>query len=125
MRLIDADALKEDLEQFYNSDFLCGIESMPLFKQILHDIDNSPTVTPSEIQAIMSNYLVYRKDERPKGKWEKIATYYDDVAHNMYAVFACNICRHGEKIYEYKDTSEYITPNYCSCCGADMKGGAE
>lgn len=48
MRLIDADALKEDLRRFFPSEVLEGIELKTLFAQIMHDIDNAPTVEPQD-----------------------------------------------------------------------------
>lgn len=44
VRLIDANALKEDLEKWFPKFTLEGIEPKTLFNQILHDIDNAPTV---------------------------------------------------------------------------------
>lgn len=44
MRLINADALKEDLRRFFPVEVLEGIEPKTLFAQIMHDIDNAPTV---------------------------------------------------------------------------------
>lgn len=44
MRLIDADALKEDLKKWFPKFTLDGIEAKTLFNQILHDIDNAPTI---------------------------------------------------------------------------------
>lgn len=44
MRLIDADALKEDLTKWFPQFTLEGIEPKTLFAQIMRDIDNAPTV---------------------------------------------------------------------------------
>ena len=39
-------------------------------------IDNAPTVTPDKIQAIMSDYLVYRcEPQRPQGEWKEFAEF--------------------------------------------------
>lgn len=46
MRLGDLNALKEDLRRFFPTEVLEGIEPKTLFAQILHDIDNAPTVNP-------------------------------------------------------------------------------
>lgn len=43
MRLIDADALKEDLRQYFTDGVLDGVSAKLTFHQILHDIDNAPT----------------------------------------------------------------------------------
>ena len=44
MRLIDADALKEDLTHYFTDGVLEGISARLTFNQILHDIDNAPTI---------------------------------------------------------------------------------
>ena len=43
-RLIDADALKNDLKQYFTDGVLDGVSAKLAFNQILHDIDNAPTV---------------------------------------------------------------------------------
>lgn len=44
MRAIDADELKENLKKWFPKFTLDGIEAKTLFNQILHDIDNAPTI---------------------------------------------------------------------------------
>ncbi len=44
MRPIDADTLREVLRRFFPVEVLEGIEPKTLFAQIMHDIDNAPTV---------------------------------------------------------------------------------
>lgn len=44
IRLIDANALKEDLRQYFTDGVLDGVSARLAFNQILHDIDNAPTV---------------------------------------------------------------------------------
>ena len=44
--LIDREALREDLRRFFPTEALEGIEPKTLFAQIMHDIDNAPTVGP-------------------------------------------------------------------------------
>ena len=53
VRLIDANDLKADLEKYYPASALEGIEPKTLFKQILHDIDNAPTIIPGEPKMIV------------------------------------------------------------------------
>lgn len=48
MRLIEVEALKEELRRFFPSEVLEGIEPKTLFAQIMHDIDNAPTVEPDK-----------------------------------------------------------------------------
>lgn len=45
MRLIDADELKRDLKQYFTEGVLDGVSAKLAFHQILHDIDNAPTVS--------------------------------------------------------------------------------
>ena len=54
-RLIDADDLKKDLRQYFTDGVLDGVSAKLVFNQILHDIDDAPTVEP----------------ERPQGECEK------------------------------------------------------
>lgn len=42
--LISREALREDLRRFFTVEVLEGIEPKTLFAQIMHDIDNAPTV---------------------------------------------------------------------------------
>ena len=44
VRLIDANGIIADLKKYYPDSALEGIDSKTLFKQILHDISNAPTV---------------------------------------------------------------------------------
>ncbi len=44
IRLIDANALKQDLRQYFTDGVLDGVSAKLAFNQILHDIDNAPTV---------------------------------------------------------------------------------
>lgn len=44
VRLIDANGVIADLKKYYPDSALEGIDPKTLFKQILHDIDNAPTV---------------------------------------------------------------------------------
>lgn len=44
MRLIDADELKSDLRRYFTDGVLDGISARVAFNQILHDIDNAPTI---------------------------------------------------------------------------------
>ncbi len=47
--LISRSALREDLRRFFPSEVLEGIEPKTLFAQIMHDIDNAPTVDYTEL----------------------------------------------------------------------------
>lgn len=62
MRLIDADKFKEDLMKLWDYSCVDGITATTVLKQVLHDIDNAPTVA-----------------ERPQGTWKHIIDEYNDV----------------------------------------------
>ena len=113
VRLIDANALKEEIEKLnevaYDVNHVMCMEFVQTY-QIQKAIDNAPTVTPSEIQAIMSDYLVYRKDERPKGEWKLIRVADHCGIHDS---FVCPFCNYER---------EYRKKNFCEECGADLRG---
>ena len=73
--LISREALREDLRRFFPVEVLEGIEPKTFFAQIMHDIDNAPTVDLSAkwAEAHSMGYDVgYTKgleDARPKGEW--------------------------------------------------------
>lgn len=94
--LISRKALREDLRRFFPTDVLEGIEPKTLFAQILHDIDNAPTV-----------------EQRPHGKWIGKEEY-DDYPYKT--VCECSEC--GKMI----TVSHNDFPNFCPNCGADMRG---
>ena len=91
MRLIDAEGLKNDLMTFFPDKCLEGITTKILFKQILTDIDNAPTV-----------------EEKPQGEWE------EPFEHNGKIYHKCNHC--------HASIPSMVIDNYCSYCGADMRG---
>lgn len=47
--LISRKALREDLRRFFPAEVLEGIEPKTLFAQIMHDIDNAPTISPQAL----------------------------------------------------------------------------
>ena len=65
MRLGDLDALKEDLRQYFSDGVLDGVSARVTFNQILHDIDNAPTVFP----ICEDKACKYRANERPQDRW--------------------------------------------------------
>lgn len=124
IRLIDANALKIEIEKQIaycddKSKHQSDMEEVLRYSntsyglRLAHNyIDNATTVTPSEIQAIMSDYLIYRKEERPKGEWveniERRGCFAGD--RTVYS-YTCPFC----KVKEFK--------KYPFChCGADMRG---
>ena len=75
IRLIDANALKEDLKKWFPKFTLDGIEAKTLFNQILHDIDNAPTVSLQDIyqeghyDGHLEGYTKAINEKRPQGEW--------------------------------------------------------
>lgn len=67
MRLIDADSLKEDLRLYFTDGVLDGVSAKLAFNQIMHDIDNAPTV-----------------EERRSGRWKL-----DETEQFCY----CSVCQ--------------------------------
>lgn len=66
VRLINANGLTADLKKYYPDSVLEGIEPKTLFNQILHDIDNAPTVPLPDFkegykQAILDDKTNFRK----------------------------------------------------------------
>ena len=114
--IISRKGLQEDLRRFFPTEVLEGIEPKTLFAQIMHDIDNAPTVKINDKSleiAQKSIELGLRvgkaegKAERPQGEWQKVGKY----------ACECSIC--GESV-----CGDFM--NFCPNCGADMrKGGAE
>ena len=109
--LISREALREDLRRFFPTEVLEGIDPKTLFAQIMHDIDNAPTVfayTEDDMcQATVDGYDVAKMQfERPQGKWNYIQA----------GMCVCPFCgADPHKVYK----------NFCPNCGAKMKGGAE
>lgn len=143
IRPIDANALKNDLITFFPDKCLEGITAKTLFKQILTDIDNAPTVDiiPKGEYEIACNVLlsleqIVRKSDgwedsaieaihnavqtaikcmhdRTQGKWIRKV---DEVG------FVSHICSKCGAEIEVEDCSD---DKFCFNCGAKMKGGAE
>lgn len=102
-RLIDADALKEKLNEIFDT------VEVVTFDDIITVIVNAPTVDTdlSEYSDKLWKEAYERgKNERPHGEWMKIEA-------PSYTIIRCTCCG-------YKDNAIYI-PNYCPNCGADMK----
>ena len=138
MRTIDADALKEELRQYFTDGVLDGISARLAFNQILHDIDNAPTVIPdndifewctdckeydqekhcchrwsSKIREAVEEVKQCKLDElRPKGEWVT-TSHKTDLGTFEVNNKICNQCKHSTK---------YKFP-FCPWCGSDMRKG--
>lgn len=140
MRLIDADKLKKDvldLQDCYN-----GFSDTYDKACIIGVIDEQPSAQPELIEQIkwerdtaiqQLKELGYglgqkprmdaptNKSERKKGKWtEKHHAYSDEESViEEWQSCRCSECgRYDTRPYMYY----FSEPNYCSYCGADMRG---
>lgn len=133
MRLIDADALKEEVNK---KNIVGRFNTLSL-------IDNAPTVEANSIIDGLNNQIDDLSDElawyvnernklledhRPQGKWELIK----DKVNNIHA--ECPFCKFQIKCiaynYEIWEVKQFIKnsdfdfefPNFCENCGAELKG---
>ncbi len=107
MRLIDADALKKDIE----TEWLTPQTKMAFFKIV----DDAPTMN-LEKTSFMQGYNYGCDDgkrfyERPQGEWKFIQ------GVTTQGLLKCPFC-------DYRDYHK-TNSNYCPVCGAKMKGSAE
>ena len=98
MRLINADALKENIKRYASSNWVIPCD------EVLNRIENSPTVVIPNYggQVVPDNLQGWRYEERPKGEWK---------LYGM--IYYCSNCGH--------DCGE-SGDNFCGNCGADMRG---
>lgn len=105
MRLIDADKLLEELKK------------TDRYFIVKFDIENAPTVTSYEIEALMSDYLTFRLEpQRPQGTW-----IFEKANEERIDGYICSNCKcsfHTRVPY----FSEF---NFCPNCGAEMKKGGQ
>ena len=90
MRLIDADALIEDVKTLWDYETVDGITSSTVLKQIVTDIQNAPTIP--------SPRWVRCEDELPKSVANKVLVFCDSEDRYPYVGFG-----HYEK-YDGKET---------------------
>ena len=91
MRLIDADAFKQENERLLHCDF-------PYLSEVTLEelIDNAPTI-----------------EERKKGKWREIQRY---SPTDKAAINECSLCH--DTVWMYDGERRW---NYCPSCGAEME----
>lgn len=106
MRPIDADALKELIDGGFDIDF----DEVPETKAaLLQMIDEQPTADVAE---------------RKRGKWieKEVMSVNESKAIDEWQSCRCSVCgRYDTRPYMYY----FSNPNYCSWCGAEMKGEDE
>lgn len=116
MRLIDADALIEDIKSFWDWDSIDGITATTVLKQTMTDISNAPTIDAEPVR---------------HGRWEPYE-FGDDTWHK------CSVCGIADKYIDIVARKGYIDGrpqflstrlvskrNYCPICGATMDGGTQ
>ena len=125
IRLIDANALKEAIEQWFVKDkyYSNRVRNNIPKSEVFDIIDNAPTVEPIKqckyckhcgnedyCSNCHSDHSLFEYYERPQGEWIKMSDRF-----GFY--FACNKCGY--------DRAKSDNANFCPNCGADMRGGAE
>ena len=99
-RLIDANALRNQVMNEIRHYWNCGEGGYYLAEDVIPDIDNAPTVDAVEV--VHGRWRVSRASEISKTVW-------------------CTAC--GEEIYIHKnDTLKIDRMPYCPNCGAKMDG---
>jgi hypothetical protein len=95
MRLIDADALIEDIKtKLWDWDTVDGITSSTVLKQTITDIGNAPTI--DAVQVIRCKDCKRRRNAAKNGRvyWNGYE-YYCEIAH--YGVLDDGFCFYGER----------------------------
>ena len=115
MRIIDADALKEEIgswgmNDYEPADFIDAIDNAPTVENITIFCENADEKTIDELKAEMQKAKLALFEERPQGEWLLCYT------PKKKKVFKCNKCL---------VVSIQGQTNFCPNCGAKMKGGAE
>lgn len=111
MRLIDADALKEQIKTELanvpqpdtDADYYIGVKQGLKFADAI--IDNAPTVTEDYSTGYQDGLEDGLDDIRPQGGWI-------ERTEGFFTVYTCNKC----------NGLGGINDNFCPKCGAKMKG---
>lgn len=114
MRLIDADAVINELEEMANNEWNISVGSSKGLNNAIDVIDNIPTVEYPFYKEAYQTGFEEGKNERPKGEW--IFNQYDGNAN--IGNWHCSECRH----IEIGGYNQKPNANFCPNCGADMRG---
>lgn len=133
MRLIDADALREDLRRFFPVEVLEGIEPKILFAQIMHDIDNAPTVEvpENEVNCVLTMFGKCSYNETGCSDCEikdKIRKALNERPHNKWQPLLLKTLN-GDDIVAYESSCCKAVADkkyqHCPKCLVNMDGGEE
>ena len=127
IRLINANALKEDLKQYFTAGVLDGVSAKLVFSQILHDIDNATTVPQdcSECKRFEFPYFEIKFDKEQmqelvdKAKAEVLASIEKPNGEWIlnYEWATCPFCN-----TEYRNFEGQIKKfRFCPWCGAELE----
>lgn len=103
MRLIDADALLNEIDRIYKDHYInsCYQFIHDFFRAMFRRILKAPTIDPASL--------------RPKGEWITMTYWKNRRGHHVqYVVKKCSLCNFRVKA-KWND-------NFCPNCGADMRG---
>ena len=118
MRLIDADAFKNDIMKHMKKPvhsifgLIAGIEEAEFLETLCKDIDKRPTIEPeTEEEAYGRGYTAGQMAQRKTGRWEM--TLVKDLIGFNKVCFRCSECNGVED----------STSPFCRMCGAKMEEG--
>lgn len=101
MRLIDADALIEDIKSFWDWDSIDGVTATTVLKQTMTDISHAPTIDAQPIR---------RAKWLKREYWSEGIGMGEDWGH----YYECSAC--GKRIKGH----DMHLDDYCKKCGAEM-----
>lgn len=103
MRLIDADALIEDIKSFWDWDSIDGITATTVLKQTMTDISNAPTIDAEPVRH--GRWIV---EDNPGTGWYLVEC--SECGENVTSTAPC---------IGFPPDAE-VTWDYCPYCGAKM-----
>ena len=114
MRLIDADALKQEIFNYFDGVTVNNVNGAYIIRDTNVIIDNAPTAPLPDFKEGYKQAIIDGKTNfsRPTGEWKE--TRYETAIGITYRQTQCSNC--GWK-YELP-----MWFNFCPTCGADMRG---
>lgn len=122
MRLIDADAFKNDIMKHMKKPahsifgLIAGIEEAEFLETLCKDIDKRPTIEPeTEEEAYERGYTAGQMAERKTGKWTHAWGTDDNI-------WKCSECGFEIDTSGWVDPVEYLEMfKFCPNCGSDNR----